>query len=537
MATSNKSKAGDEMIGMSSNLSDEGWEAEASMYEGEEDDEYWSRLNSAAFDEEYDNYDALADAVEAKYEQQQFRSLRRANPRPVAWRERKGRSEFAEGGSSIAEPPASHQAVAAAPASAAQLRSAPLVPPVDFDPRRVIDAVIAVSKAMSAATQVKSSSSRRHLLKLDVPQQVLEQAAPALISGYEHMLASLRQLRSRYHGSASDDAIPFPVGGDVPSYFANVGGDSIYARKLFSIAGLRNLVLSGPLIFRHLADKLFSGSPSAYGPNEGLSLMRRVTGNVVDLDTTVLRCTSVATLQAINLSQAKRGHATFSSVSEFGASSTAAEIARNCAVLALEDFSTQFALTAAQQRSRLVHPDQIPSTIPLATNNLDRGHTPLWHYVNAGQDSFHANVPTVDDVVGALLLAPFHCVQHYASLHVTATGDASRLRLENYAEFFDQCIVDSCFNGKWKAIEEYGAVLAARGTIRNVLDELQQKHQDRFTAEIFDLDEADGTRDRETSLMWSLAQGLVGRDAMAGGTLRSITRKDVDLWIAQSQTA
>ena len=88
MATSNKSKAGDEMIGMSSNLSDEGWEAEASMYEGEEDDEYWSRLNSAAFDEEYDNYDALADAVEAKYEQQQFRSLRRANPRPVAWRER-----------------------------------------------------------------------------------------------------------------------------------------------------------------------------------------------------------------------------------------------------------------------------------------------------------------------------------------------------------------------------------------------------------------------------------------------------------------
>jgi len=134
--------------------------------------------------------------------------------------------------------------------------------------------------------------------------------------------------------------------------------------------------------------------------------MKQVTGTVVDLDTTVLPCTSQATLHAVNLSLKHKRQPTFNSVAEFGQSLVAAEIAKNSALLALSEFAAKLKLNDQQQKARLVHPSQIQSPIPIAQSNSERGHIPLWHYVNAG---FHANVPSLDDVVGALHLSPFHC--------------------------------------------------------------------------------------------------------------------------------
>jgi len=47
------------------------------------------------------------------------------------------------------------------------------------------------------------------------------------------------------------------VGGAVMAYFANVGGESPFARKMFSIAGLRNLLIHGGTIF-HLPTRAAS---------------------------------------------------------------------------------------------------------------------------------------------------------------------------------------------------------------------------------------------------------------------------------------
>jgi hypothetical protein len=270
---------------------------------------------------------------------------------------------------------------------------------------------------------------------------------------------------------------------------------------------------------------MFSGVPSAYKGNEGLQLMRTMTGNVVDLDSTVLRVDRI-TLDVINMSNKHKGLETFSSTSAFSSSTQAAQIAISCATPLLAQFASRFNLGESAQQSRNIHPSQIVAPIPVACNNTDRGHTPLWHYVNAGQDSFHANVPCIEDVIGALLRAPFACVEHYAAIHLQHGANAAVLQTK-LRGFFEDCVADSCFNMKWKAIEEFGAAIAHEGSIVDVLQKTQAANQAIFTAEFFDDDTP--TQDNEIQEMNKLVADARGRDKT--GALRAIKLADVAMWV------
>lgn len=351
----------------------------------------------------------------------------------------------------------------------------------------------------------------------------------ALVACYDHMLQSLdaTRFRQRYHYSESEGRITdLAFRADVPSYFANVHGQSIFWRKVLSIAGLRNLVAYGPTIYQQLQHKLFSGMPTSYGANEGLSLMRRVTGNVVDLDSTVLRCSDRMTVDVINASNKHKGIAhRYGNPGEFGNSEQAAEIATNCALQLIEQFVTAFKLTEEQQRNRKIHRSQFETPIHVAQDNTDRGHYPLWRYVNAGQDSFHANVPTMEDVVGALLKAPYEAARQYAFVNSGIfAGDTAAIKMDSY---FEDCIVDSCFNMKWKAIEEFALTLQHEGTIVDVLQRLQKDHQRIFTMAFFEADNDE--QDNEVAEMQRLAAGKMGRDQH--GVVRPITATDVATWV------
>ena len=178
--------------------------------------------------------------------------------------------------------------------------------------------------------------------------------------------------------------------------------------------------------------------------------------------------------------------------------------------------------------------------MPYRSSNADRGNIhcgvhQLW------QDLFHANVPHMPDVVGALLRAPLKCIELYSLMFTCALGPpppTARDRNEPCAlstetiqmllEFFDQCVSDSCFNGKWKAIEEFEGMLQHKGTIADVLQRLQREHQHRFTAEFFDSD--DEAHSKEAALLLSLCAGQKGRDA--SGAIRTISESDVKSFVA-----
>ncbi|CUG89358.1 Hypothetical protein, putative [Bodo saltans] len=284
-------------------------------------------------------------------------------------------------------------------------------------------------------------------------------------------------------------------------------------------------------IYEDLVNVKFSGNPNAYQGNVGLNLMREVTGNVVDLDTTVLRCSCKATLNAINASNAHKKEKTYASVDEFAKSAQAMEIAIHCSIPLLDTFAAAVGIkTEAEKVQRAIDSSKIKRPIPVASNNTDRGVHPVWHYVNAGQNSFHCNVPNLDDVNGALLRAPYRCAKIWATLVSLYRSDPAELH-KRMLDFFENCVVDSCFNMKWKAIEEFESKMQHEGTIVDVLQREQMNSQKLFTVEFFDADDEQHTK--EVDLMYSLVAGRVAISAKDARkrALREITREDVALWV------
>eukprot|EP01062_Namystynia_karyoxenos_P025200 TRINITY_DN1988_c0_g2_i1.p1 TRINITY_DN1988_c0_g2~~TRINITY_DN1988_c0_g2_i1.p1 ORF type:complete len:739 (+),score=263.21 TRINITY_DN1988_c0_g2_i1:104-2320(+) len=359
-------------------------------------------------------------------------------------------------------------------------------------------------------------------LKGDIP--ALKPADQELaVAAFDHMMRRFEEevYRGRYGWEGEQEPLQF--GEPVPSYFANVHDSSIHRRKVLSMAGLRNLIKYGPEIYREFEKHLFKGGQHNYPPKEGLSKMRYFTGNVVDLDTTVLRASDRTTLDAINMMNKKQKEKIWKNSQEFSSSKQAEKIAVTAATELCERFAQAFDLSEKQQKERKIHPSQMGSPLPLAQSHEDRGKWPLWHYVNAGQDSFHANVPTMPDVNGALLRAPFHCVRYYCLLHFLYQGAELQGRMES---FFEDCVADTCFNQKWKSIEEFGAKLAHEGTIVDVLQRIQKDNQQEFS-KILDIDDEEGTK--EKARMWELAQGKAGKDRE--GSIRPITKEDVERWV------
>eukprot|EP01012_Entosiphon_sulcatum_P033684 TRINITY_DN4264_c0_g1_i6.p1 TRINITY_DN4264_c0_g1~~TRINITY_DN4264_c0_g1_i6.p1 ORF type:complete len:721 (+),score=127.13 TRINITY_DN4264_c0_g1_i6:3473-5635(+) len=259
-----------------------------------------------------------------------------------------------------------------------------------------------------------------------------------IVALYDQMLARFNQQEfQRKYGAGGEDAHLLHLRADqqVPEYFANVGGQSIFQRKVLSMQGLRNLVIHGREIFRELREHLFIGDYSAYPGMTGLNKMKHYTGNTVDLDTCVLRCSDRVTLQTINMINRHKKEPEFGSPDEFGASQQAQDIARAQAATLMDAFAQEFGLTTEQQRQqRRVHVPPAGEAIPVARSNTDRGRWPIWQYINVGVNSFHANVPTMPDVIGALLKAPFHCARAYL------------LSQDDLPGFFEEAVADSCFN-------------------------------------------------------------------------------------------
>eukprot|EP01062_Namystynia_karyoxenos_P069523 TRINITY_DN65002_c0_g1_i1.p1 TRINITY_DN65002_c0_g1~~TRINITY_DN65002_c0_g1_i1.p1 ORF type:complete len:631 (+),score=233.98 TRINITY_DN65002_c0_g1_i1:264-1895(+) len=343
------------------------------------------------------------------------------------------------------------------------------------------------------------------------------------VLAYDHMMTRFEEEKYRGRYSWEGPQEPLHFGDPVPSYFANVQDSSIHRRKVLSMAGLRNLIRYGPELYHELERNLFRGGQHNYSGQTGLTKMRHFTGNVVDLDTTVLRASDRVTLDAINMMNKKQGERIWKNSREFSSSPQAESIAVTAATELCERFAQAFKLSEKQQKDRKIHPSQITSPLPRAGNHQDRGKWPLWHYVNAGQDSFHANVPTMSDVNGALLRAPFHCVRYYCLLHLLYDGAELEARMD---AFFEDCVADTCFNQKWKSIEEFGARLAHEGTVVDVLQRVQQEHQHEFS-KILDEDDEQGTREKQR--MWELVQGKAGKDME--GRVRAITESDVRRWV------
>eukprot|EP00744_Colponema_vietnamica_P017828 GILI01025099.1.p1 GENE.GILI01025099.1~~GILI01025099.1.p1 ORF type:complete len:541 (-),score=130.42 GILI01025099.1:97-1719(-) len=375
-----------------------------------------------------------------------------------------------------------------------------------FNPTLIMQIVAELDKKYEAVTK-KQEYNRV------VASSISASDLKMLVAGYDHMMNTLNLplIATRYgaHGEPSAYRIDLRFGDSVPNYFANVGGESMYQRKTYSLAGLRNLLRSGGTIYSELSNCNFSYPKAINGP---LNRMRNETGNVVDLDTVVLRVTSMTTVNMINASNKAKGLPTFSSSTAFGDSQQAKEIAINLATQALQKFQNELKISDSVLKANHAHPSQIDPdmSITIARDNSTRGHVPLWRYMNAGQDSFHANCPELEDVVGALLRAPLHCVYHYAYLFsgvygpwaIGAPVEAST-NGKSFAEsvppplqeklraFFEDCVADSCFNLKWKAIEEFGHMLRHEGTMTNVLQLLQMRHQKELLEFYAKLDEED----------------------------------------------
>lgn len=324
-------------------------------------------------------------------------------------------------------------------------------------------------------------------------------------------------------------------GEPVPSYFANVVDQSIFHRKFLSLLGLRNLVLFGVNIFSSMLSQTFSGDQSHYAGTTdrgmaGPAMMKHYTGNVVDLDSVVMRCSDAGMVETVNKNLKKQaendGHAAgaapqFRSGKELAHSTVGRKIAYESARTLIMDFIHRFKLTPDLiKRRHLDLPEtfeQMGDQVPVARDNSQRNMWPMWLYDNVNVLTFHANVPTMSDVYGALLKAPFHFVDAYLGARATNDVDA----------FFENALNDSCYNHKWRAIEEYTADRRAQGTIVDVLNKLHQSRADIFSAEFYDADDDLGTN--ELAMMKRLAKGLHGVDE-ASRAKRAITDRDVEVW-------
>lgn len=350
-----------------------------------------------------------------------------------------------------------------------------------------------------------------------------------------------------YNDAADRSLCRWKVGQQVPQYFANLNtGLSIWRRKMLSVAGLANLVIYGPEIFDELRAKAFSGCPADYGGEArgcetrtsiGMHKMKYYTGNSVDLDTVVLRCTDRTTLQAVNAQNMHQGLPLHASTDAFGASSQAREIAISAAGPLIDSFCADFGLQdVARSRRRLVFDAaNLQQQVPLARTNKDRGMWPVWQYTNDGVNSFHVNVPSMPDVYGALIRAPWQLAKAWCTIH--SEFEPGQEREKWVAEFFEDAVADSCFNGKWKAIEEFNARLSKLGSISDRLQKLQQRHQVDFAAIYRERGLDDAERDRrEAALIYSICcqECPTGRDW--NGQERAITAEDCKAFVADPGT-
>jgi hypothetical protein len=298
-------------------------------------------------------------------------------------------------------------------------------------------------------------------------------------------------------------------GMQVPSYFANVNTDSsIFRRKVLSLLGLRNLVIYGAEIYGEMQETLFSADESEYRSQEGPEKMRFFTGNAVDLDTVLVRCNNPVLLQGAF-------GRIFASQGELSGSREVEEYVKVQAAIHINSFLTLFKMEsddrAAEKRKVLITPSVLSSRIPVT--NCERGHIPIWHYVNAGQDSYHVNVPEIKDVAGALLRAPFDAAKAWVTMILTG---------EDLEPFFEDCVADSCFNGKWKAIQAFCKDLASKNGIYAILCKLQQSNQAMFAIGITDQEEVDA--------MVALVGANNAAGADAKGEVRRITPEDIVKW-------
>ncbi|KAJ9470012.1 hypothetical protein DIPPA_35909 [Diplonema papillatum] len=440
-------------------------------------------------------------------------------PPRLSKREKRKRRDLAETGGEppVAEPPPTRQVQ---PQTAKKPAARPVVSKVDGGGYNADAALKAIKTLQKLAGDVERSCFTRGAVIGTWPARPIEHVA-AVYADMIHAFRAEKYL-AKYGGSAADlhlaEILP---NAHVPAYFANAGGESIWCRKMLSILGLRNLVWKGREIFGEMREKLFTGNPAAYQGQTGPHKMKHFTGNVVDLDTTVLRCSDRLTLNAINEWNKRQQEPTFSSTGEFADSEQAKDIARNASSVLLTRFNEDFGLTTLQaMKNRQTDPSALAHEIPTARTNTDRGRWPCWRYSNCGVESFHANVPSIDDVNGALLKAPLHCALGW----IQAKDDPD--------DFFENCVVDSCFNMKWKAIEEFNAGYEKQGSVNQVLEQVQADHQGVFN-KIFDDDDDESTK--EVAEMGRLAAGLQGRDK--NGCLRAITAADIKAWVADPSRA
>jgi hypothetical protein len=398
-------------------------------------------------------------------------------------------------------------------------------PSVELSDDVVASAMSTIEAADAAVAQLEKDEASK---KTRVTAADFGAPEPVVIV-FDAMLSALSQprYRAKYGFTEGSDAGLLRIGfGDpVPSYYANVsGGQSIYNRKMLSLLGLRNLVKYGPEVFLELKDKLFSGCIADYKAKTGLHKMRYFTGNTVDLDSCVLRCHEQVTLDAINKMQAAQGGQQFKNAEALAKSETGKRMAVEQADTLIKGFIERFKLTPDQVRKRRLDLDKTDTDFPTATSNDDRGKHPVWIYRNVGVLTFHANVPTMSDVYGALLLAPYHLAKAFLLIHRQAKNpDELAKQLD---EFFEEGISDSCFNAKWKSIEMFVQAREESGFINDVLNKLQQDHQQKFLAIA---DDDDGAK--ELALMQQLAKGSTGIDSRTKKR-RQITGQDVRIWHA-----
>jgi hypothetical protein len=412
--------------------------------------------------------------------------------------------------------------------SRAVQRLAPETPPVPFAYDAVVAATVlsAIEQIDAAVDELQKHENERHYF---APKGAFDPGRAEIVAVFDAIIDGMKDpaVKARYGYSAGADAFQVRFGDQVPAYFANsTNGNSIYHRKMLSLLGLRNLVQYGPEIFAEMRAKMFSGSEEDYPPKTGPSKMKHFTGSVLDLDTTVLRCTDRATLDAVNASRRMNGEKELRNAEALANSTYGKAMAVQAAGVVIDEFTKRLNLTAAEVAHRRIALDRDPESIHEATGHTDRGKWPIWKYNNVGVLSFHANVPTLNDVYGALLRAPYHLVKAFLLLHQKPVA----ARAAALADFYENAVVDSCFNAKWKAIEEHVSVLEACGGIDDVLNKFQAAKQKHFTPAFFEADNDECTK--ELALMVKLANSakLVGQDPVTKRP-RLITKADIAKWI------
>ncbi|KAJ9454575.1 hypothetical protein DIPPA_29845 [Diplonema papillatum] len=317
-----------------------------------------------------------------------------------------------------------------------------------------------------------------------------------------------------------------PEGHEVERYFANMKSGSIYKRKILSLVGLRNLIRQGKDIYTELYRKKFASNPGQYGKDEGPNKMERLTGNVVDLDTVVVRCSGEEIKELVNKERAKDGQPPLHSTREVADCETVRRMVLNSAGELLGNFIATFNLSADEQEDRQCFVPPPDYVIKVATRHTDRGRWPVWQYINGPANSYHVNVPLIDDVVGALLLAPWHAAKAYCLIMAKYDGAEDKLD-----DFYRNCIDDTCFNGKWKSIELFNEDLEKRDTVSAVLASMQKEHQQRFCKIYDEVDDEQKCDEAVIAAMWELVVAAQAQGELKDGAKVSITRDMVDAWV------